>query len=52
MSVVDFTFEHEGDMAAATWTVVGSSRGEELAQKTFASTVPASGTADSDCGAG
>lgn len=39
-------------MAAATWTIVVFSRGEELAQKTFASTVPASGAPDSDCGAG
>lgn len=39
-------------MAATTWTIVVSSRGEDLAQKSSARTVPAPGAADSDCGAG
>ena len=50
MSAVGFTFDHEWEMVAGTWTVIVSSRGEELAHKVFTVTVPAPGAPDSDCG--
>lgn len=50
MSAVGFTFDHDWEMVAGTWTIIVSSRGEELARKVFTITMPVPGAPNSDCG--
>lgn len=51
VSHVGFTFDHDWEMAPGPWTMIVSSRGDELARKDFTVTLAPPGASNSDCGA-